>query len=97
MDRAIVDRENEGFVKIIVKKDTDKILGATIVGPHAGDLISEVSVCLVNKVGLGKIAGVIHPYPTNADAIRRTGDFYNRTRVTPRVKGAFRTLMAVRR
>jgi pyruvate/2-oxoglutarate dehydrogenase complex dihydrolipoamide dehydrogenase (E3) component len=89
VDRAITDGETEGFVKIHVRRGSDEILGATIVGPHAGDMISEISVAMAGKVGLGKIASVIHPYPTIAESIRKCGDSYNRTRLTPKVKGLF--------
>lgn len=83
VDRAILDGEESGFVKIITQKGTDKILGATIVATNAGDLISEIVVAMNHGVGLGGIASSIHPYPTVADAIRRTGDQYNRTRLSP--------------
>ncbi len=89
VDRAITDGETEGFVKIHVRRGSDEILGATIVGPHAGDLISEISVAMAGRVGLGKIASVIHPYPTIAESIRKCGDSYNRTRLTPTVKKMF--------
>ena len=89
VDRAILDGDEDGFVKIHVKKGTDRILGATIVARHAGDLISEISLAMVHGIGLGSIASVIHPYPTQADAIRKAGDAYNRTRLTPFVKNLF--------
>jgi len=82
VDRAILDGETEGFVKVHVAKGTDKILGATVVARHAGDMIGELVMAMTNKMGLGKIAKVIHPYPTQAEAIRRVGDLYNRTRLT---------------
>ena len=94
VDRAIVDGEEDGFVKIHVKKGSDKILGATIVARHAGDMISEITLAMVNNIGLGKIASVIHPYPTQADAIRKAGDAYNRTRLTPFVKNLFNRWLA---
>lgn len=97
VDRAIVDGEDEGFVKIVTKKGTGEILGATIVGRHAGDMISEVTLAMVAKVGLGALANVIHPYPTQAEAIRQVGDLYNRTRLTPTVKKIFNRLMALQR
>ena len=62
VDRAIVDGDEEGFVKILVKKDSDKILGATIVARHAGDMISEMTTAMAAGLGLGKLANVIHPY-----------------------------------
>ena len=89
VDRAILEGATEGFVKIHVADGTDKILGATIVAENAGDMIGSISVAMTHGVGLGKIANAIHPYPTQAEAIRKVGDAYNRTKLTPRVKGLF--------
>ena len=89
VDRAVLDGEEEGFVKVHVRKRTDKIVGATIVASHAGDMISEITLAIGAGFGLGRIAGVIHPYPTQAEAIRQLGDAYNRTRLTPMVKRLF--------
>ena len=97
VDRAVVDGEEEGFVKIHVKKDTDKIVGATIVARHAGEMISEITAAMVGNIGLGTLASVIHPYPTQAEAIRQTGDLYNRTKLTPGVKRMFTRFLAWRR
>ncbi len=74
----------------MVQKGTDKILGATIVAARAGDMISEISTAMAAGAGLKKLAGVIHPYPTQAEAIKRIADSYSRTRLTPRVKKVFR-------
>ena len=74
------------MVKINVKKGTDQILGATIVARHAGEMISELTLAMVGKVGLKTLASVIHPYPTQADALRRAAFAYSVTRVTPLVK-----------
>ena len=82
VDRALAEGDDEGFVKIHTKKGSDEILGSTIVSRHAGEMISEISVALVNKIGLGKIASVIHPYPTQAEAIKKAADAYNRTKLT---------------
>lgn len=86
VDRAITDGEEEGFVKVHVKKGTDQILGATIVARHAGEMISEITLAMVGGIGLSRMANVIHPYPTQAEAIRQAGDLYNKTRLTPLVK-----------
>lgn len=94
VDRALTDGEEVGFVKIHAAKGTDRILGATIVASHAGEMISEITLAITSGVGLGALAGVIHPYPTQAEAIRQTGDNYNRTRLTPFVKGLFSCWMA---
>lgn len=86
VDRAILDGQTEGFVKVLVKKGTDQIAGATVVADHAGDLLSEITLAMVHGIGLGKISRTIHPYPTQAEAIKKLGDAFNRTRLTPRVK-----------
>ncbi len=89
VDRAILDGETEGLLKVHVRKGTDEIVGATMVARHAGEMISELTVAMVGGVGLGKVAKAIHPYPTQADAIRKVGDQFNRTRLTPRVRSIF--------
>ncbi|MGV8917078.1 MAG: mercuric reductase [Pseudomonas sp.] len=86
VDRAVTDSEEEGFVKIHVKERTDQILGATIVARHAGDMINEITLAMVAGVGLRTLALVIHAYPTQAEAIRKAADAYNRTRLPPRVR-----------
>ena len=83
VDRALADGETEGFVKIITQKGSDKILGGVIVANHAGDMINEITLAMKKKISLGSIAGVIHPYPTKAEAIRQCGDLYNKTKLTP--------------
>ncbi|MGF1497454.1 MAG: mercuric reductase [Elainellaceae cyanobacterium] len=86
LDRAIADGEEDGFVKILHKQGADEILGATIVARHAGDLISEVTTAITNKIGLSKMASVIHPYPTQAEGVKKAADAYRRTLLTPRTK-----------
>jgi pyruvate/2-oxoglutarate dehydrogenase complex dihydrolipoamide dehydrogenase (E3) component len=89
VDRAVVEDENVGFAKILTSKGSDKILGATIVGPHAGDLLHEFVLAMSAKIGLGKIASTIHAYPTLAELARKAGDKYNKTRLTPRARKIF--------
>lgn len=89
VDRTFIDQERNGFVRIHVRKGTDKILGATIVNSSAGELISSITLAMTNQIGLKKIASTIVPYPTRSDAIRKIGDLYNRSRLTPRVKSLF--------
>ena len=96
VDRAKTEGDTEGFVKILVAAGGDRIVGATIVARHAGELISEVSVAMAGGVGLGRLASVIHPYPTQAEAIRQCGDACNRTRLTPLVKSLFARWLAWR-
>ncbi|MBW2389926.1 MAG: mercuric reductase, partial [Deltaproteobacteria bacterium] len=97
VDRAIAEGDEEGFVKIHTEKGSDKIVGATIVAKHAGEMISEISVAMAGGVGLSRIASVIHPYPTQAEAIRQLGDAYNRTKLTPTVAKIFRWFLSIRR
>ncbi len=89
VDRAVLDGEQEGFVKVHVRKGTDKILGATIVAKHAGDMISELTLAMVAGTGLGTLSKTIHPYPTQGEAIKKVADAYMRTRLTPFVKTLF--------
>lgn len=97
VDRAILDGEDKGFVKIHVRKGTDEVLGATIVARHAGEMISEISLAIDGKVGLKKVSNVIHPYPTQAEAIKQLADAYNRTRLTPFIRGLFARWLSWRR
>ncbi len=86
VDRAVLDGEKDGFCRIHVRKGTDRIVGATLVASNAGDMISEITVVMQHGIGLKKLASTIHPYPTQAEVIRKVGDQYNRTRLTPRIK-----------
>ncbi len=86
VDRAILDGQEEGFVKVHTRRGTDRIVGATIVAEHAGDLISEITLAMQNGLGLSQIGATIHPYPTQAEAIRKLGDQFNRTKLTPNSK-----------
>jgi pyruvate/2-oxoglutarate dehydrogenase complex dihydrolipoamide dehydrogenase (E3) component len=93
-DRAVADGETEGFVKVHVKKGSDKILGATIVARTAGDMINEITLAIEKGIGLGALGNVIHPYPTQAEAIARVAGLYTRSRLTPTVKRLFSWWMA---
>jgi pyruvate/2-oxoglutarate dehydrogenase complex dihydrolipoamide dehydrogenase (E3) component len=89
VDRAVVESEDAGFAKILTGKASDKILGATIIAPHAGDLLHEFVLAMKAGIGLGTIASTIHAYPTFAELARKAGDKYNKTRLTPRAKKIF--------
>jgi pyruvate/2-oxoglutarate dehydrogenase complex dihydrolipoamide dehydrogenase (E3) component len=86
VDRAILDGETEGFARVHLRRGGDRILGATIVARHAGEMIGEFSLAITNGLGLSAIGRTIHPYPTQAEAIRKLADARNRTRLTPTVK-----------
>lgn len=92
VDRALIDGEPNGFVKIVHQRGSDRILGATIVARHAGEMISEVTLAIVAKQGLSALSGVIHPYPTQAEAIKKAADAYRRTLLTPRTQSLLKLL-----
>ena len=83
VDRAVADGFEDGFVKLHVRQNSDRILGATVVGRHAGELINSVSLAIGSGMGLGALSKVIHTYPTQAAAIRMAANAYERTRLTP--------------
>jgi pyruvate/2-oxoglutarate dehydrogenase complex dihydrolipoamide dehydrogenase (E3) component len=97
VNRAVTDGEEEGFVKIVTKRGKDEFLGATIVASHAGEMISEITLAMVGGLGLGKILDVIHPYPTQAEGIKRAAGLYTRGRATPRVIQWMSRWMALQR
>ena len=97
VNRAVTDGEEEGFVKIHVKRGGDHILGATIVAAHAGEMLSEITLAIVGKLGLRAILKTIHPYPTQAEGIKRAAGLYARSKATPRVTRWLARWMALRR
>ncbi len=68
LDRAIADGTDSGFVKVLTAPGKDRILGATIVGAHAGDLLAEFVLAMKHGIGLNKLLGTIHIYPTMSEA-----------------------------
>ncbi|MEJ2231994.1 MAG: mercuric reductase [Nitrospirales bacterium] len=94
VDRAILDGEDEGFARVHIKKGTDTILGATIVASHAGDMISEFTLAMKGGLGLNTIASTIHPYPTQAEVIKKTANNWRKTTLTERKKQFLRKLFA---
>ncbi len=85
LDRAIADGSACGFVKVLTPPGKDRILGATIVGPHAGDLIAEFVLAMKHGLGLGKVLGTIHVYPTLAEANKFAAGNWRRAHVNPRL------------
>jgi pyruvate/2-oxoglutarate dehydrogenase complex dihydrolipoamide dehydrogenase (E3) component len=91
VDRAILDGDDEGFLRLHLEKGSKegKILGATLVAEHAGDMIGELCLAITHGIGLGKIASVIHPYPTQGEVVKKAADTWRRGKLTPGVKKAF--------
>lgn len=83
LDRAVIEGEELGFIKVLTAKGSDKILGVTIVAAHAGDLLHEFVLAMKHRIGLGQLSATIHAYPTFAELARKVGDHYNKKRLTP--------------
>ena len=88
-DRAVLDGETAGFAKLLLKRGTDQIVGATIVASHAGDMLNELTLAMTTKIGLSTLARTIHPYPTQGEVVKRLADQFSRRRLTPTVKWLF--------
>jgi pyruvate/2-oxoglutarate dehydrogenase complex dihydrolipoamide dehydrogenase (E3) component len=90
VDRAVLDGEAEGFLKVWVQQGSDRIIGVTLVTSHASEMISELTMAIAGGIGLTTIARTIHPCPTQDETIRKIADAYNRMRLTPRVNWLLR-------
>jgi pyruvate/2-oxoglutarate dehydrogenase complex dihydrolipoamide dehydrogenase (E3) component len=96
-DRAILDGEDEGFVRVHLKRGTDRILGATVVAAHAGDLLTYFTSAMVSGKGLSSLASPIYPYPTQSELLKKLAGLSLQARLTPTVKRLLRALMAWKR
>ena len=90
VDRARLDGEEDGLVRLHVRKGSDKIVGATIVASHAGELISQLSLAIKNGLGLSAITNTIYPYPTQAEAIKKAAQAWRKTMLTQSTKRILR-------
>jgi pyruvate/2-oxoglutarate dehydrogenase complex dihydrolipoamide dehydrogenase (E3) component/uncharacterized membrane protein YdjX (TVP38/TMEM64 family) len=97
VDRAVLDGEGEGLARVHYDKKTGRILGGTLVARHAGEMINEVTLAMVAKQKVSVLSSTIHSYPTQAEAWRKIGDAYMRTKLTPTVKKIFTKWLAWRR
>lgn len=96
VDRARLDGD-EGLLKVHVRKGTDKVVGATLVAPEAGNLITQLTLAIGAGLGLKTLAATIHPYPTQSEVVKRAADAYNRARLTRLVRRVFERMLAWRR
>jgi pyruvate/2-oxoglutarate dehydrogenase complex dihydrolipoamide dehydrogenase (E3) component len=94
VDRAVLDGEEEGFARIHVRKGSDKIVGATIVAAHAGDLISEFTVLMRAGAGAKVLAGTIHPYPTQAEVNKKVVNLWRKAHFTDSQKNVLKKWFA---
>ena len=97
VDRAVLDGEEEGFIKVYIKKGKDKILGATVVAKHAGEMISEITLAMLVGKGLKTLTNVKHPYPTQADAVKRLAGQYYAQKFSPFLKRLLQSWFAWKR
>jgi pyruvate/2-oxoglutarate dehydrogenase complex dihydrolipoamide dehydrogenase (E3) component len=99
-DRTRTEGDEPGLVQLHTRRGSGRLArlaGASIVAPHAGELIGEVAVALAAGLGLSGLAGVIHPYPTRAEALKAAGGEYLRRRLTPWLARVLEAWMRLRR
>jgi pyruvate/2-oxoglutarate dehydrogenase complex dihydrolipoamide dehydrogenase (E3) component len=97
VDRAILDGETAGFARIHYDQKSGRILGGTIVARHAGEMIGQITQAITTKQKVSALSVTIQPYPVQADALKKIGDAYMRTKLTPTVKNIFSKWFAWRR
>ena len=97
VDRAVLDGTTTGFAVLHTRKGKPQVVGATVVAPHAGEMISEVSLLMTKRLPISALADTVHCYPTQVEMLKRIGDAYNRTKLTPLVASLFRKLLRWRR
>jgi pyruvate/2-oxoglutarate dehydrogenase complex dihydrolipoamide dehydrogenase (E3) component len=89
VDRAVLDGETDGFARVHFNSKNGRILGGTMVARHAGEMISELTLAIAARQKVSVFSSTIHPYPTQAEALRKIGDAYMRQKLTPAVKKIF--------
>ena len=97
VNRAVLDGEEQGLVRVHLRRGSDRIVGATIVASHAGEMIGELTLAMTADLGLSAIGNTIHPYPTQAEGIKRAAGFYTRSRFTPGIARWFGRYLRLRR
>lgn len=93
LDRAIVEAEEDGFVKVLTRKGGDQILGAAVVAERGGEVVHAIALAMRTGSGLASLAGMIHAYPTWSELARRAADAYQRGRLTPLARRGTGTLL----
>ena len=88
---------DKGLAMVHTRKGSGRIVGATIVARHAGQMIGEMSLMMTKRLSLGALSGTIHCYPTQVEVLKRIADAYFRTKLTPRVAGLMKKWLAWRR
>jgi pyruvate/2-oxoglutarate dehydrogenase complex dihydrolipoamide dehydrogenase (E3) component len=96
-NRAVTDGQEEGLVKIHVRKGTDRIVGATVVARHAGELITQLTLAISRGIGLSAFTQLVYPYPTQGEAIKAAAGLHARTRLTPTSRRVLGLLLRLHR
>jgi pyruvate/2-oxoglutarate dehydrogenase complex dihydrolipoamide dehydrogenase (E3) component len=97
VDRAVLDGEDDGFAVIHTRRGTADVVGCTIVASHAGEMIGEVALLMTAGLSLSTLASTIHCYPTQVEVLKRLGDQYSKTRLTPRAAWLLKSIIGWRR
>jgi pyruvate/2-oxoglutarate dehydrogenase complex dihydrolipoamide dehydrogenase (E3) component len=97
VDRAVLDGEPEGFVRLHLDSRTGRVLGATVVARHAGEMIGEATLAIGKGLTAADLSATVHPYPTQTEVFRKLGDAWQRSRLTPRTKRVLRAIISWRK
>ena len=87
--RAMLDGEEEGFLRVLCRKGSDRVLGATVVAAGAGDLLAPLSLAVTHRLGLSRFASTVLPYPTRAEVLKKAANKWRATRLTPLAQRIF--------
>ncbi|HVS14703.1 MAG TPA: mercuric reductase [Thermoanaerobaculia bacterium] len=90
VDRAILDGEDDGFLELVLEQGKDRVLGATLVAEHAGDMLPALCLAVTYGLGLGQIVGTIFPYPTQGEVLKKAAAQWRRKKLTPFAQKVFR-------
>lgn len=96
VDRALLDGESEGFLEIVLERGSDRILGATMVAAHAGDMIGALALAVTHEIGLSKFASTIFPYPTQGEVIKKAANAWRKKKLSPFVAKLLRLFFRFR-
>ena len=95
VDRARLDGDDEGFLRVHFREGSDRIVAATLVASHAGEIIGQLSMAMQQGLGLSAIGATVFPYPTEAEVIRKSADAWRKRKLSPRVRGLFRSYFRI--
>ena len=94
-DRSVLEGEETGFLRLYLRRGSDRILGATVLSSHAGELIAELSLAITHRLGLRKLGSAIRPYPTRSEVISRACGQWQRSRLSPGLRRIFEIFLGI--